>query len=211
LGLSVTAGTKVLSVTRQALNHIVNGRSGISPEMAIRLTKAFGSTPEIKVRRQHRLRQKGLVGMSLQRMFHIVCLCTLVCASTFSQTIAGSIFGTITDPANAAMPGVAVQLTDTATGAFRSAVSNDSGLFRFINLEPATYNLSVKAQGFKTHLETSIEFSASETRDLGRISLALGRQSDAVTVTAGRTPVQVASGEIPASRIDPTGLAMFKK
>jgi antitoxin HigA-1 len=46
LGLSVTAGAKVLGVTRQALNNVVNGKSGISPEMAIRLSKAFGSTPE---------------------------------------------------------------------------------------------------------------------------------------------------------------------
>ena len=46
LGLSVTAGAKVLGVTRQALNNVVNGKSGISPEMAIRLTKAFGSTEE---------------------------------------------------------------------------------------------------------------------------------------------------------------------
>ncbi len=46
LGLSVTEGAKVLGVTRQALNNVVNGKSGISPEMAIRLSKAFGSTPE---------------------------------------------------------------------------------------------------------------------------------------------------------------------
>ena len=46
LGLSVSAGAKVLGVTRQALNNVVNGKSGISPEMAIRLTKAFGSTEE---------------------------------------------------------------------------------------------------------------------------------------------------------------------
>ena len=45
LGLSVTEGAKVLGVTRQALNNR-NGKSGISPEMAIRLTKAFGGTPE---------------------------------------------------------------------------------------------------------------------------------------------------------------------
>lgn len=45
-GRSVTAGAKVLGVSRQALNNIVNGQAGISPEMAIRLTKAFGSTPE---------------------------------------------------------------------------------------------------------------------------------------------------------------------
>jgi addiction module HigA family antidote len=36
----------VLGVSRQALSNIVNGKSGISPEMAIRLTKAFGSTAE---------------------------------------------------------------------------------------------------------------------------------------------------------------------
>ncbi len=46
LGLSVTAGAKVLGVSRQALNNVVNGKSGVSPEMAIRLSKAFGSTPE---------------------------------------------------------------------------------------------------------------------------------------------------------------------
>lgn len=52
LGLSVTEGAKVLGVTRQTLTKIVNGRSGISPEMAIRLSKAFGSTPETWLRMQ---------------------------------------------------------------------------------------------------------------------------------------------------------------
>jgi addiction module HigA family antidote len=52
LGLSVTAGAKVLGVSRQALNNILNGKSGISPEMAIRLTKAFGSTEETWLRMQ---------------------------------------------------------------------------------------------------------------------------------------------------------------
>jgi addiction module HigA family antidote len=52
LGLSVTAAAKVLGVTRQALNNVVNGKSGISPEMAIRLSKAFGSTAETWLRMQ---------------------------------------------------------------------------------------------------------------------------------------------------------------
>jgi addiction module HigA family antidote len=52
LGLSVTDGAKVLDVTRQTLTKIVNGKSGISPEMAIRLSKAFGSTPETWLRMQ---------------------------------------------------------------------------------------------------------------------------------------------------------------
>ena len=52
LGMSVTEGAKVLGVTRQTLNNVVNGKSGISPEMAIRLSKAFGSTPETWLRMQ---------------------------------------------------------------------------------------------------------------------------------------------------------------
>lgn len=46
LGLSVTEGARALGVTRQALSNLINGKSGISPEMAIRLSKAFGSTPD---------------------------------------------------------------------------------------------------------------------------------------------------------------------
>ena len=52
LGLSVTQGAEILGVTRQALNNVINGKSGISPEMAIRLSKAFGSTPETWLRMQ---------------------------------------------------------------------------------------------------------------------------------------------------------------
>jgi len=46
LELSVTEGAKALGVTRQALNNLVNGKAGISPEMAVRLAKAFGGSPE---------------------------------------------------------------------------------------------------------------------------------------------------------------------
>jgi antitoxin HigA-1 len=52
LGLSVTAGAKALGVSRQALNNLVNGRSGISPEMAVRLSKAFGGSPAVWLRMQ---------------------------------------------------------------------------------------------------------------------------------------------------------------
>ena len=47
LGLTVTKTARSLGVTRQTLNNLVNGRAGVSPEMAIRLSKAFGSSPEV--------------------------------------------------------------------------------------------------------------------------------------------------------------------
>jgi addiction module HigA family antidote len=46
LGLSVTEAARGLGVTRQALSELVNEKTGISVEMAIRLAKAFGSSPE---------------------------------------------------------------------------------------------------------------------------------------------------------------------
>ena len=46
LGLTITDGAKVLGVSRQALNSLVNGKGGISPEMAIRLDKAFGGSAD---------------------------------------------------------------------------------------------------------------------------------------------------------------------
>ena len=52
LGLSISEGAKILGVTRQALNNVITGKSAISPRMAIRLTKAFGSTEETWLRMQ---------------------------------------------------------------------------------------------------------------------------------------------------------------
>ena len=46
LGISVTDAAKALGVSRKTLSSILNGRSGISPEMAIRLSKAFDTSPE---------------------------------------------------------------------------------------------------------------------------------------------------------------------
>ena len=52
LDLTITEAANILGVTRQALNNLVNGKSGISPEMAIRLDKAFGGGAETWLRLQ---------------------------------------------------------------------------------------------------------------------------------------------------------------
>ena len=46
LGLSVSAAARALRVSRKTLSEILNGRAGVSPEMAIRLAIAFDTTPE---------------------------------------------------------------------------------------------------------------------------------------------------------------------
>ena len=52
LDLSVTEAAKALGVTRQALSNVINGKSGISAEMATRLSQAFGGTAEVWLRMQ---------------------------------------------------------------------------------------------------------------------------------------------------------------
>ncbi len=52
LNLSVTAAAAHLGVSRQALHAVLSGRSSVSPEMAARIAKLFGSTPEFWLRLQ---------------------------------------------------------------------------------------------------------------------------------------------------------------
>ena len=52
LGLSVTAAARALGVSRKTLSLILNGHAGITAPMAMRLAKAFGSTPEFGLRLQ---------------------------------------------------------------------------------------------------------------------------------------------------------------
>lgn len=52
LGLSVTEGARILGVTRPALSALLNGRSALSPEMALRVEKAFGPKMDTLLRMQ---------------------------------------------------------------------------------------------------------------------------------------------------------------
>ncbi len=51
-GLTVTEGARALGVSRQTLSKLINGTAGVSPEMALRLAKAFGGTPDMWLRLQ---------------------------------------------------------------------------------------------------------------------------------------------------------------
>jgi addiction module HigA family antidote len=72
LDLTVTEGARVLGVARATLSNLINGRAGISPEMAIRLAKAFGGSPEtwLKLQMQYDLAQalKNEAALLVQRV-----------------------------------------------------------------------------------------------------------------------------------------------
>lgn len=52
LGLSVAEAAAGLGVTRQQLYNVINGKSGVTPEMALRLEKAFGGSADMWLRMQ---------------------------------------------------------------------------------------------------------------------------------------------------------------
>lgn len=52
LKISVTAAARGLGITRQQLHNVIAGRSGITPEMAVKLEKAIGSTADTWLRMQ---------------------------------------------------------------------------------------------------------------------------------------------------------------
>jgi Carboxypeptidase regulatory-like domain len=112
-----------------------------------------------------------------------------------AQTVAGTLLGTVLDPASAVVPGATVTLTETETGNSRVATSDTSGVFRFPNIAPGNYSVSIQASGFKNLVQTSIMVGASEVRDLGKLSMAIGNTSEKISVVAEATAIQLASSE----------------
>src|SRR5580700_10127097 len=129
--------------------------------------------------------------MAVQRTVQVLCALVLLGGSIFGQTTTGTLLGTVVDPGDAAVPGAQVELKNIATGAVITTTTGAEGIFRFNSLVPATYSLTIKpSTGFKTYQESSIDVTASEIRDLGRIPLSLGQITEQVSVTAAATPIQ---------------------
>jgi hypothetical protein len=133
--------------------------------------------------------------MKQRKLAQLCCVSTLAVACLLGQTVTSSITGTVLDPANAVIPSAAVTLTDENTGSVRSAVTDSAGLFRFLNVPPGSYRVSVEAAGFKGLVQSNIEVGANETRDVGKLSLAIGNTSEKISVVAEATAIQLASSE----------------
>src|ERR1035437_4741322 len=134
--------------------------------------------------------------MLLKRMAQVLCVVVLLCGCVFAQTTTATLQGTVTDPGAAAVPGASIEARNVSTGGVRSTTSNAEGFFRFDSMQPSVYNLTIKGSaGFKTLELSSIRLTASETRDLGRLKLALGAVTENVQVTAPSISVQTTSSE----------------
>src|SRR5437867_209204 len=113
----------------------------------------------------------------------------------FAQSITGAISGVVIDPSDAVVSGVNVRLTSSATGAERTATTNEAGRFFFGSLQPGGYKLSIEAQGFRRLEQTGINVSAAETLRLPDLKLEVGQVSDSVQVRAQAAIVQTQTAE----------------
>ena len=70
LGVSITDGAKALGISRQQLHNVIAGRYGITPEMAVRLEKALGSTADTWLRDANELRSGANSGQGVVAQSH---------------------------------------------------------------------------------------------------------------------------------------------
>jgi hypothetical protein len=121
----------------------------------------------------------------------------LVCALARlnGQGLTGQISGRVQDPSGQVVPFADVGLVNTGTGQTRAAVTDDLGNFVFTELLPGTYQLHVRATGFKKYEQRDIVLSATERVVLRQIVLELGEISQTVSVNAEAARLQTQSAE----------------
>jgi outer membrane receptor protein involved in Fe transport len=112
-----------------------------------------------------------------------------------AQSATGSIEGLIVDQSGAVLPGVTVTVTLPATGATRTVVTDEQGLFRAPLLPPGAYDVNAELAGFTTRRQSSLALTIGQTLTL-RIQMALATLAENVVVSAtapvietGRTQV----------------------
>lgn len=107
----------------------------------------------------------------------------------------GSISGTVTDPLNAAVPGVEVKITNTGTNAVFTTVTNESGYFTAPALQIGSYAVTVEKQGFRRIQRSGIVLQVDQRIALN-LQLEVGAVAESVDVVADATMVDSGSATV---------------
>src|SRR6266478_2473984 len=116
----------------------------------------------------------------------LVCLAVVSChsaAMSQAQSNAADLQGSVRDPKGAVVPGASVTARNTATNSAREATTNDDGFYKITNLSPGEYEVTVKAQNYKTALLPSVKLTVGQTANQD-IPLEVGDLTATVTVTS---------------------------
>src|SRR5581483_138185 len=86
----------------------------------------------------------------MNRIFPALLLLLSFSAYTGAQMAStGTVIGTVTDPSGAVVPNARIELRDTTTGNVRSAVTNGSGQYSFVGVQPGIYSVKGAHPGFE--------------------------------------------------------------
>ena len=103
--------------------------------------------------------------------------------SAMAQRTTGDIRGVVTDQSGAVLPGVTVTLRGPNVAGTPTTVTNESGIYRFPNLAPGTYDIKAELQGFTGSTQTGIPVALGGTAEVD-VQLKVSTQSETVTVVA---------------------------
>jgi Carboxypeptidase regulatory-like domain/TonB dependent receptor-like, beta-barrel len=104
-----------------------------------------------------------------------------------AQVLYGSLVGNVSDSTGAAIPGATVTVTNTGTGVTHDATSDAIGAYRFPTLQPGTYTVTVKLEGFRTFSRADVPVTLNSIARVDA-SLQLGQLSETVSVS-GESPI----------------------
>ena len=111
----------------------------------------------------------------------------LPASAAWAQVSRGTITGIVTDPSGAAVPGVAITITNIDTGVANNATTNESGVYTVPLLAAGQYRLMAERAGFKRYERTSLLLEVGGTTRLD-VPLSLGSANQSVVVT-GEAPL----------------------
>ncbi len=120
------------------------------------------------------------------------------------SAVTGAIGGTVTDPSNAAIPSATVTLRSQGTNKEETVVTGEDGRFRFANLQPGTYSVSVSASGFADYKQSEITVEVGRLTDVNA-ALRIGAAAATVEIIADAQVVNTESKEF-ASNINQTAI-----
>jgi hypothetical protein len=120
---------------------------------------------------------------------------TLAPPAAMAQADLGSINGTVTDASGAMVAKAAVTVTNLATGAIRTSVTNSKGEYTVSQLNPATYNVTITAPGFATaNSSVSVTVGSSNSLD-ARLAVA-GGKTEVIVAADDFAGVQLEKAEV---------------
>jgi len=130
-----------------------------------------------------------------------------------AQVLYGSLVGTVTDESGGVIPGATVGILNTATGASLEGQTSADGLFRFNNVLPGNFNLTVTSEGFRAFTAEGLVISVNVASRFD-VSMQLGQVTETITVEASAAQLQTqeasTSSEITAEAVTKLPLSGFR-